>query len=219
VRQARADGDGAVAAHERDRPRPERARQRGADRRVAHEHVRHLARRAADVEDGHRFAQERAHVVEGPQRHAAHAERDDRRRVAVHDGFHVRPRAVDLAVDEPLDERRAPSGVDRLGIEVVLEDVGGGHELGRQRARHEIAVRIGGMAHAHVAVSVEDVLIDEDAVGRHEVVDELGVDGAGGGRRRLRGHARGREHRRQRQAAEKPASMHGLPPPAEVPVR
>ena len=45
-------------------------------------------------------------------------------------------------------------------------------QLRRTRTRQEVALRVVRMAHADVAVGVDHVLLGEDAVGDHEVLDE-----------------------------------------------
>src|SRR5205823_6330730 len=67
-RERWADDHRAVAAHERHGAAVERLRERPAERRAAHEHVGHAARRVADVEERHALPDERAHVVERPER-------------------------------------------------------------------------------------------------------------------------------------------------------
>ena len=42
-------------------------------------------------------------------------------------------------------------------------------QLGRDRARQQVAAGMVGMAEAHVTVGVDDVLVGEDAVGNHEL--------------------------------------------------
>jgi hypothetical protein len=76
---------------------------------------------------------------------------------------------------------------------------------------------------AHVAVAVEHALVDQDAVGGHQVLDELG--GRGSGRGGLgRGAPRPVEHRGQSEggARHEAASGHGAdtlcPPPLDATV-
>ena len=57
---------------------------------------------------------ERALVVDGPQRHARDAKRDQGRRVAMNDGLDVAAGSIDLAVDEALAVRRAAACVDGI---------------------------------------------------------------------------------------------------------
>src|SRR5581483_7716475 len=47
------------------------------------------------------------------------------------------------------------------------------HQVGAERAGKEEALRVVGMAHAHVAVGVDDPFVREDAVGDHQLVEEL----------------------------------------------
>ena len=74
-------------------------------------------------------------------------------------------------MDEALDEQRTAAPVDRIGLEIELHDVLGGHQAGRDRARHQIAARIGRMADADVAIGVEHAAVVEDAVRQHQLFD------------------------------------------------
>src|SRR5438046_10352458 len=91
-----AHDDRAVAAHERRRMAPERLGERTAERGIAHEHVAGAASRSPDVEDRHALPEERAHMVEGPERHARDAERYTRWGVVVNYRTDVWPDLVDL---------------------------------------------------------------------------------------------------------------------------
>ena len=101
--------------------------------------------------------------------------------------IHVRPRLVDLAVDEALEEHAAAALVDGIAIEIELHDVGGGDVRRRHRARHQVAVRIGRVADADMAKGVEHALIGQNAVRRDEIVDQCGIDRAARGGRLGRG--------------------------------
>ena len=91
------------------------------------------------------------------------------------DGVHIRPRAVDLAVDEALEEMRdARRRADRLAVEIVLDDVGGGDEGRGEVAPEQIAAGIRGVAKADMAIGVEHALVDQNAVRRDEVFGHVG---------------------------------------------
>ena len=122
---------------------------------------------------------------DGPHRDLGNPERNDARRMAVHDGIDVRPRLVDLAVNETLDEHAAAVLIDRIGIEVEFHDVVGGHQSRRDRAGHQVPVWVGRMTDADMAESIHHALVSEDAAGGDEVFDDRGIDGAT--RSRLRG--------------------------------
>ena len=109
------------------------------------------------------------------------AEGHDRGRVAVHDGHDIRPRLVDLAMDEPLQEAAAALGVHRLGVEVEFHDVVGFHQRGGLGARHQEAIRGAGMAHGEVAEGVEHALISQNAAGAGQLFQHVAGDGASGG--------------------------------------
>src|SRR5712692_9732481 len=99
--------------------------------------------------------------------------------MAVYDSLDVGPRLVDLAVDETLEVERAAARVHRHAVEVVLHDVGRGHQLGRDGARHQIAARVAVVPRAHVPVAVEHTLVDQNAVGGYQVLDQGRIRRAG----------------------------------------
>ena len=84
----------------------------------------------------------------------------------------VRPRLEDGGVDEALEIERARLVAHRLAVEAELDDVVALHQVGRERAGEEEVLRIVGMADADMAVGVDHVLLGEDAVGDHEILDD-----------------------------------------------
>ena len=86
----------------------------------------------------------------------------------------VAARLIDAAMDHPLGIKPHPGALHRLGIELVFEDVVGLDQKRRARARQEIAVRIGRMAHADMAEGIDHAFIGQDAVGKAEFRDEIG---------------------------------------------
>src|SRR4051812_7480059 len=92
--------------------------------------------------------------------------------MVVHHRLDVGPRLVDLAVDEALAHRLARARVERIALEVVLDHVVLGDQLGRERARHEVAAGVAVGACADVAVGVDDAVLGEDAVRAGEIFDE-----------------------------------------------
>jgi hypothetical protein len=81
------------------------------------------ARAVANLEHRHFGKQEGAEVEHRPQRCAADAERNDPGRMRMDDGFDVRPRLVNLAMDKALEKACTPLRIDGIGIEVVFHDV------------------------------------------------------------------------------------------------
>jgi hypothetical protein len=84
-------------------------------------------------------------------------------------------------VDEALGIDRTAVVLDRLAVHAELHDVGGLDEPRRTRPRQQEAVRVARIARADVAVTVDDVLVVEDAVAGDEIGDhrlERGVAGA-----------------------------------------
>src|SRR5262249_32372055 len=79
-----------------------------------------------------------------------------------------------------------------------FQDVACGDQDWRERAGHQVTVRIARMAHAHVPIGVEHALLGENAVGGNEVLQEGRVYPAAGARYRLRRggmRARNDQHR------------------------
>ena len=107
--------------------------------------------------------------------------------MTVDDGIHVGPDFVDFAVNETFEGQPAAALIDRVGVEVELHDVLGGHERRRQRARHQVAVWIRRMPDAHMPGFIEHALLGQDAIGRDEVFDENWSDRSTGCRRFLGG--------------------------------
>ena len=66
-----------------------------------------------------------------------------------------------------------PLRVERLAVEVVLDDVLHLHDLRRERAREEVALRVARRAQADVAVGVDHAVRGEDAVGGDEVFEVI----------------------------------------------
>src|SRR5256885_262556 len=84
----------------------------GAEHRVADQHVGGRSTGIADLEHRHASAEEGTHMVDRLQLDAGGSERNDRRRVAVHDGLHLRPYLVDLAMNEALEIDGAAARID-----------------------------------------------------------------------------------------------------------
>jgi hypothetical protein len=96
--------------------------------------------------------------------------------MVVHHRHDIGPRAIDLAVDEALADRGHARfyslAVERLAVEVVLEDVFHLHGLGRDGAGEEETLRILRRAQADVAVGVDHAVLGEDAVGGDQVFEQ-----------------------------------------------
>src|SRR5262245_10547851 len=101
--------------------------------------------------------------------------------MAVQDRVHVGPRLIDFGMDEALGIDRAVAMIDRPRVEIEFHDVVLGHASRRQRGRHQIALRIAGMARADVPEPVDHALAIEDAVGGDEI-DDHGVEACFGTR-------------------------------------
>src|SRR6266851_9906684 len=93
-----ADHGHAMAAHQHAVALAERACQRLPERTVAYQEIV-LGAHFSDVEHRRPGPQERTHVIDRTQLRVRDTERDHRRRMAVHDGHHFAPRAIDLAMN------------------------------------------------------------------------------------------------------------------------
>src|SRR5262249_17044808 len=92
--------------------------------------------------------------------------------MAMYHGVDVRPGAIDLGVDETLLIDRAAATINGIAVEIEFHDVVGGDAPRRLRLGNQKMIRPRRMPHADVAVSVDDALVIEDAVGRDEVLDQ-----------------------------------------------
>ena len=120
-----------------------------------------------DVEDRH-------HSIAAPQRHGADAERHELRCMGVNDRHHVRPRSVELAVQETLSILVGSLARDRLAVEIVFDDAVGRHDPGRHVTRDEKMARIDPAADADVAIGIQEIqfLGGQHPIGENQVVDE-----------------------------------------------
>ncbi len=89
----------------------------------------------------------------------------------MHDRAGVRPRAVDLAMDEPFEIERVAASVERIPLEVELHDIGGPHQRRRDTASQQEPVAVRRMADADVPEPVDHVLVEQDMICRHKLVD------------------------------------------------
>src|SRR5579871_6616441 len=94
----------------------------------------------------------------------------------------IGPRLVDLAMNEALAVMLLAALGHGIAIERELADIGLGDNTRRDIARHHIFRRILVMPHADMAEAVEDLVIEEDQIGRDQIFDEArrGGDEAGG---------------------------------------
>src|SRR4030095_16789927 len=100
--------------------------------------------------------------------------------MAVDDGLNVRSCLVDLAVDKALDETGAAIRVDRIAVQIVLDDVIGHNQRRRDRARHQITVGCRRMPQRDVPEAIDDSLHREYAASRGKIRDEIGSEWAAG---------------------------------------
>src|ERR1044071_5742290 len=88
-------------------------------------------------------------------------------------GVHVRTRLENLAVDHALRIRPLLGWDDRIGVEVVFEDVISLHQGGCARTREKVALRIVRIAHADVSEGIENALVSDDPVCDRKIAAQL----------------------------------------------
>ena len=86
---------------------------------------------------------------------------------------HVRPRLVDLAVNDALEEQPVLARAHRPVVEIERDDVVGGDLGGRHAAGEPVALRVARIARADVAIGVEHAVVAQDPVGGDQIVDQL----------------------------------------------
>ena len=62
----------------------------------------------------------------------------------------------------------------RIPVEIVLDDVAGGHKSRRKVATHQEALRIGAVPHADVTEGIDNLLIRQNTIGGDEIIKHLG---------------------------------------------
>ena len=87
----------------------------------------------------------------------------------VADRIHLRPRLIDFTVDYPLRILSDARVAQRLGVEVVFNEIVRRHQFGRTGSRQQISILILGMTHADVAEGVNDALVGNDPIGECEL--------------------------------------------------
>src|SRR4051812_7977545 len=89
----------------------------------------------------------------------------------MNDGFHVGPRFVNLSMNVSLTVHATALGINRLAVaDTHLENVILGHQCGWHRLRDEKYIRIFGRARANMAERVENALVDQYLVRRHDLL-------------------------------------------------
>ena len=82
---------------------------------------------------------------------------------------------IDFAVDEALHIERSSPRLDRVAVEIELQDVVGRDQARSHAARQQKAPRVGLVPHADMAEAIDHALVGENAVGGDEIVDEIGM--------------------------------------------
>ena len=162
---------GAMAAQQHQAVGAERPRQALALRRRADVEVAVVVD-GADVEHRRALAQEGRAAHHRAQPGVAVAERDEARGVIVQHRHHVGARLVDFAMDHALEEQPGLAQPHRIVVEIAGDDVGRGDQRRRHAARDPIMLRMGVIARADMPVGVEHAVVGEDAVGRHQIIQQ-----------------------------------------------
>ncbi len=95
--------------------------------------------------------------------------------MTVHDRHDLGLRPEDLAVDEALEIGRAALRIDRVAVEVEFHDVGRRNQPRRHAARQQKALRVLVVAGADMAEPVDHALVEENAVGGDDILDQRRV--------------------------------------------
>src|SRR5262245_3790949 len=161
----------AMAAHQNARTGPDRTRQVAPHLDVLNQE-RGVAKLIMRVPGRHVVADVGTHMEKRPELALSNAERDHARAVIVHDRMHIRPRFVDAAMDEALQIGRPLARIDGIALERELHDVVLLDALGRTCAREQEALRVVGMARAHVPERVHDAFVRQDAVGGDDLFEQ-----------------------------------------------
>ncbi len=166
-----------MAAHQRDAVRPEAGREIAGLLQIGNEQIG-VAETVGDVPDRHLRADEAAGMDHRPQLgFPGDAERQRVLGMRVHDGHDIRPRREDRGVNKAFEIELLAVVAHRLAVEVELDDIRGRDQFRGERARDQKAMRVVGVADADMAVGVDDVLLREDAVGDHQILDQ-GIEAA-----------------------------------------
>src|SRR5262249_34455241 len=168
-----ADDGCAVPAHQHHVVVAERAGERGALLRRAHQEIG-VAELVLAVPERNARTYHSTEMVDRNERLAGDAVGQHCGRVMMADGDHVRTCLVDLAVNHALGIHRHLWRRDWFGIEGELVEIVGLDQLGRPRARKQIASGIGWMAHAEMAERVDHALVGAHAVCNRKLVADVG---------------------------------------------
>ena len=160
----------AVAAHQHHRVLAQHLRHVAALRHVGHQQIGVVAELVGDIPHRHMRAHVARHMRHTAQRRLRNAERQRVFGMRMHHCADLGLRLINRAVDEALEIGR-PRVADRRAIQHELDDVVLGDMFRAQRAGQQVAVRLGRMPHADMAVGIDHALVGQDPVGDHQVPD------------------------------------------------
>jgi hypothetical protein len=95
-------------------------------------------------------------------------------RVMVADRSYVRPRLVNLAMDDALGIKLDGRRMHGARLEIEFENIAGFNQLGRARARQQIAPGLVRMTQADMPEGVDHAFMGEDAIGDGKLVAQVG---------------------------------------------
>src|SRR5262249_9674776 len=163
--------DIAVSAHQHDGRFADDARECCTKLGVADQHVGRRTTGFADLEDRDASAEKRAHMVNGPQRDFGHSKGNNRRRMPMYDRLDLGVWIAVLTVNEARDVEGAPALLERVGLEVKLQNGGGHHETRRHAASKQESGRVLSVPGADMPEAVDHALVGKDAVSGYEIFD------------------------------------------------
>ena len=80
---------------------------------------------------------------------------------------------INLTVNETLRVAGGRCVGHRFTVQVIFCNVGGSHQCRSPGARQEIMIGIGGIANAHMAVTIQHTFIRQNMVGQHQLIDDV----------------------------------------------
>ena len=162
--------------HQGDSAATQHIGQRTPQRLVAHQQVGAFTGTVANLKHRGDRAQESAHVADGSQPRSRHTKRNHRRGMAVNDGHHIRPGAINLAVDEALDIGAPALHIVHVAVQVAGQNIVSHHQCRGHAAGDQKALGVGVVTHADVAKTVEHAFVHQNVIGHDQVVNDCGIE-------------------------------------------
>ena len=90
--------------------------------------------------------------------------------MVVHDRVDVEPPLKDFAVDVAFEIERDAGVGDRVAVEVEFQDILGGDQFRRHRAREQVAFGVSRGAQAYMPIGIDHPMGGENPVGQNKLV-------------------------------------------------